>query len=165
MPAQHDHSFPGSPPCTSPVAGTTTIGHPGRQEYWFPQDDALDSAPIFSSILSMVLSRLDLLVSSDMLLQPPDRKLPLNCPTRCHQADRQDSGTSEKVKVHVPVGAGVGFVEEIDPGQEECWGKENAEGGVLSHGCLAKGRVRYSERSLTFVNTPILELLSQAIMD
>lgn len=98
-------------------------------------------------------------MSSDMLLQPPDRKLPLNCPTHCHQADRRDSGTSDKVKVHVPVGAGVGFVEEVDPGQEEYWGRENAEGGMLSHGCLAKGRLRYSERSLTFVNTPILELL------
>jgi hypothetical protein len=113
----------------------------------------------FPSILFVALSRLDLLVSSDMLLQSPDRKLPLNCPTHCHQADRRDSRTSDKVKVHVPLGAGVRLVEEVDPSQEECWGKENAEAGMLSHGCLGKGRVRYSEKSLTFVNTFILEQL------
>jgi hypothetical protein len=94
-----------------------------------------------------------------MLLQSPDRKLPLNCPTHCHQADGRDSRTGDKVKVHVPLGGSVRLVEEVDPSQEERWGKKNAEAGVLSHGCLAKGRVRYSEKNLTLVNTTILELL------
>ena len=135
--ARHDHHRASWP---------TGVLVPARRRACFCAD-------FFLSILCAVLSRLDLLMSSDILLQPPDRKLPLNCPTHCHQADRRDSRTSDKVKVHVRVGAGVGFVEEVDPGQEECWGKENAEGGVLSHGCLAKGRLRYSEKNLTFVNT------------
>jgi hypothetical protein len=92
----------------------------------------------FSSFPFVFLSGLDLLVSSDMLLQPPDRKLPLDCPTHCHQADRRDSRTSHKVNVRVPLRAASRFVEEVGPSQEECWGKENAEAAVFSHQCLAE---------------------------
>ncbi len=118
-----------------------------------------------SSIPCVFLSGLDLLVSSDMLLQPPDRELPLDCPTHCHQADRGDSRTNHKVNVHVPVGAASRFVEEVGPRQEEHWGKENAETAVFSHHCFAKRRLGFSEKSLILVNTSILELLYQSEMD
>ena len=94
-----------------------------------------------------------------MLLQSPDREVPLDGPTHCHQADRRDSRASDKVNVHVPFGAGSRFVEEVGAGQEEHGRKENAEIAVFSHGCLARRRLSDSERSLTFANTSNITIL------
>lgn len=133
--------------------------HHGRHEDWNPQDGAFASASVFSSTLFVVLSRLDLLVSSDMLLQSPDGTLLLNCPIYCHQADRRNNRTKHKKNVHVPLGARNRFVEEVDSEREENWGEQNAETAFFSHRCLAKCRLGLSEGSLTVVHNCIIELL------
>jgi hypothetical protein len=53
-----------------------------------------------------VLSGLDLLISSDMLLQSPDSQVTLDGPGRGEQAARQNNRTREKVKVYVGSGSG-----------------------------------------------------------
>ena len=133
--------------------------HHGRHEDWNPQDGALASVSVFSSTLFVVLSRLDLLVSSDMLLQSPDRTLLLNCPIYCHQADCRNNRTKHKKNVHVPLGARNRFVEEVDSEREENGGKQNAETAFFSHRYLAKCRLSYPERSQPLVNNFIIELL------
>lgn len=83
----------------------------------------------------------DLPMSAEMLLQPPDGQVPLECPESHQKAHRRDDGTGEQENVHVPFGVGSRFAQQEDPGQEECGRDENAEITLCSHGCLAKSRL------------------------
>jgi hypothetical protein len=65
------------------------------------------------------LPGLDLLNSSDMLLQSLDKQMSPDCPGPGEQAHRQNSGTTENIEVHVGLRAGARLVQEVCPGQEE----------------------------------------------
>ncbi len=83
----------------------------------------------------------DLPMSAEMVLQPPDGQVPLECPEACQKPDRRDDCTSEHENVHVPFGVGSRFAQEKYPGQEERGRDENAEITLCSHGCLAKSQL------------------------
>jgi hypothetical protein len=72
-------------------------------------------------------------MSSGMVLHSPDRQVPLDCPGRCHQADRRDGRTSDKVEVQVPFRVGSRLVQQVGPGQEEEGRKDNPKGTIFSH--------------------------------
>ena len=98
-------------------------------------------------------------MSTEMLVQSPDRHVPLDCPKTCHKANRRDGCTSEHDDVRVPLGVDSRFAQEEYPGQEKCGRDENAEITFCSHGCLAKSRFGDLVRSLTFVNNSNLTIL------
>lgn len=98
-------------------------------------------------------------MSTEMLVQPPDRQVPLDCPGPCHEANRGDGCPGEDEKVRVPLGVHSRFAQEEYPGQEECGRDENAEITFGSHGCLAKCRLGDLVRSPAFVNNSNLTIL------
>ena len=79
-----------------------------------------------------------------MLLQSPDRQVPLDCPGSGDQANRQKSGTTENVEVHVGLRDGARLVQEVGPGQEKHSRQENPEIAVFFHLRLAPGYMRLS---------------------
>jgi hypothetical protein len=98
-------------------------------------------------------------MSAEMLVESPDRQVPLDCPGPGHKANRGDGCTSEHEKVRVPLGVSSRFAQEEYPGQEECGREENAEITFCSHGCLAKSRLGDLVRSHAFLNNSNLTTL------
>jgi len=98
-------------------------------------------------------------MSTEMLLQPLDRRVPLDCPEPCHKANRRDGCTSEHENVRVPLGVSSRFAQEEYPGQEEGGREENAEITFCSHGCLAKSRLGDLVRSHAFLDNSNLTIL------
>ncbi|HKM79669.1 MAG TPA: hypothetical protein VJY15_01720 [Candidatus Acidoferrum sp.] len=116
---------------------------------------------LFSENLKLITENLGLFrspMSTDMLLQSPERQVPLDCPGPRQKANRRDGCTSEHENVRVPLGVSSRLVQEEYPGQEESGREENADITFCSHGCPAKSRFGYLVRSLAFVNNSNLTI-------
>lgn len=81
-----------------------------------------------------------------MLLPSSNRKVPLDFPDYCHEANRRDSRASDKINVPGPFGLNNRIVNKITAEQKEGRRKEDPEIVAFSH--ISQVKLPYYKRQV-----------------